>query len=50
MSYLLQLKYAIVGEIIVLLLYTLDLFSDENTFSLLNYLRIFLIWTIFIKY
>jgi hypothetical protein len=50
MSYLLQLKYAIVGEIIILLLYTLDLFSDENTISLLDYLRIFLIWTIFIKY
>jgi hypothetical protein len=42
--------YAIVGGIIVLLLSTLDLFSYEPTFSLLDYLGIFLIWPVFIKY
>ena len=41
--------YAIFGGIIVLLLSTLDLFSDEPTFSLLDYLGIFLIWPVFIK-
>ena len=42
--------YAIVGGIIVLLLSTLDLFSNEPTFSLLDYVGIFLIWPVFIKY
>jgi hypothetical protein len=41
--------YAIVGGIIVLLLSTLDLFSDEPSFSLLDYLGIFLVWPIFIN-
>lgn len=41
--------YAIVGGIIVLLLSTLDLFSDEPSFSLLDYLGIFLVWPVFIK-
>lgn len=41
--------YAIFGGIIVLLLSTLDLFSDEPSFSLLDYLGIFLVWPIFIK-
>jgi hypothetical protein len=42
--------YAIVGGIIVLLLSTLDLFSDEPTFSLLDYVGIFLVWPVFIKH
>lgn len=41
--------YAIIGGIIVLFLSTLDLFSDEPSFSLLDYLGIFLVWPIFIK-
>jgi hypothetical protein len=41
--------YAIVGGIIVLLLSTLDLFSDEPSFSLLDYLGIFLVWPIFVN-
>jgi hypothetical protein len=41
--------YAIIGGIIVLLLSTLDLFSDEPTFSLLDYVGIFLVWPVFIK-
>lgn len=41
--------YAIVGGIVVLLLSTLDLFSDEPSFSLLDYLGIFLVWPIFVN-
>jgi hypothetical protein len=49
--FLLSLKfYAIVGGIIVLLLSTLDLFSNEPTFSLLDYLGIFIVWPVFIKH
>jgi hypothetical protein len=42
--------YAIVGGIIVLLLYILDLFSEKPTFSLLDYLGIFIVWPVFIKH
>ena len=41
--------YAIAGGIIVLLLSTLDLFSDEPSFSLLDYVGIFLVWPIFVN-
>jgi hypothetical protein len=42
--------YTIVGGIIVLLLSTLDLSSDEPTFSLTDYVGIFLVWPVFIKH
>jgi hypothetical protein len=42
--------YTIVGGIIVLLLSTLDLSSDEPTFSLIDYVGIFLVWPVFIKH
>lgn len=41
--------YAIVGGIIVLLFSILDLFSDEPSFSILDYVGIFLVWPVFIK-
>jgi hypothetical protein len=42
--------HAIIGGIIVLLLSVLDLFSDKPTFSLLDYIGIFLVWPVFIKH
>ena len=42
--------HAIIGGIIVLLLSVLDTFSNEPTFSLSDYLGIFLFWPMFVKY